>query len=115
MRLYISGKITGDEGYLKKFSDTQVLLQSQGYEVVNPALLGGVISGVDWNKALYAGVNFLIGMADGIVMLEDWQDSKGACMELGMALGMEMPVYLMKDREARGPVSIEEIFLYKKG
>lgn len=115
MRLYISGKITGDEGYLKKFAEAQVALRSEGYEVVNPSMLEGVVSGIEWSQALYVGMNCLIGIADGILMLPDWEESKGACLELGMALGLDMPVYVMKDGKAMGPQSMEEIFLYKKG
>jgi hypothetical protein len=37
MKLYISGKITGDENYQEKFAEAERRLVDAGYEVVNPA------------------------------------------------------------------------------
>lgn len=37
MKVYISGKITGDAGYKQKFKTAQNILESAGFEVFNPA------------------------------------------------------------------------------
>ena len=37
MKVYISGKITGDADYKQKFKTAQNILESAGFEVFNPA------------------------------------------------------------------------------
>ena len=46
MKVYISGKITGNENYLEEFSKAEKELKYCGYDVVNPAK--HLIPGFTW-------------------------------------------------------------------
>ena len=100
MRLYISGKISGDDNYLQKFTEAQIRLEAEGFRVINPALLEGVLPKAVWEEYLYASLT-MMELADGIVMLPDWKESRGACMEYGYAVGQEIPVYQYLPDEER--------------
>ena len=41
MKIYISGKITGDSGYIEKFKEAEKKIRQQykGCEVINPAVI----------------------------------------------------------------------------
>lgn len=51
MKIYIAGKITGDENYREKFAKAQAELEKDGHIVLNPSVLpegltkGGSICG----------------------------------------------------------------------
>ena len=99
MRLYISGKITGDEAYLQKFTEAQMRLGKAGHQVINPAMLNGVMPEATWGQYLMIGMRMMEDLADGIVMLPDWKDSRGACLEYGYATGIGIPVYRYQPEE----------------
>ncbi|MBE5867967.1 MAG: DUF4406 domain-containing protein [Lachnospiraceae bacterium] len=86
MRVYISGPITGTEDYQERFAKAQEHLESQGYTVINPALVD-MIMPADATYDEYMCVDYcLLDMCDTIYMLEGWEKSPGANRELGFAL-----------------------------
>lgn len=52
---------------------------------------------IDNPELFYAGTMELLRRCDGIVMLQDWQDSPGATTELKHALAVGMPVWYYPD------------------
>ena len=79
MTLYISGKITGDKNYKRKFKRAKSRLLKRGYDVVSPTDIGEY-SFLTYEQFLH--IDFaLIDVCDGIYMLKDWQDSNGARLE----------------------------------
>ena len=113
MRVYLAGKITGDDRYLQKFSMAEAELEAAGHEVVNPAMLSGVMpEGTKWGEYMKIGLTILMGYVDALVLLPDWRESQGACMEYGCAIGRELAVFEfspeMEDR-------IKGIHLTEKG
>ncbi|MDR1897106.1 MAG: DUF4406 domain-containing protein [Prevotellaceae bacterium] len=104
MKLYISGKITGDKNYRKKFAAAEKHLINAGYEVVNPAKLCG--ADTDWNKAMRICIKAMMD-CDGVALLGDWKNSTGARTEhdLGLDVGMQaVPIWYWLGRasELRG-------------
>lgn len=94
MRLYLAGKITGDEQYLQKFATAEAELEAAGHEVVNPAMMSGVMpEGTTWGEYLEIGTAILMDYVDALVLLPDWKESPGACLEYGCAIGRELAVY----------------------
>lgn len=76
-KIYISGRITGDENYRAKFQNAQESLESLGCIVLNPANLPAGLSRAD-----YMRINFsMIDSADMVVLLTDWRESEGAKLE----------------------------------
>ena len=88
MKVYLSGKITGDTGYRQKFEAVQNELTSYGYVVFNPAVLP---DGFEYED--YMSLDLLIlSRCDAIYLLRDWKNSPGAKRELEEAkrLGLQI-------------------------
>lgn len=88
MKVYLSGKITGDAGYRQKFEAVQKELMSYGYVVFNPAVLP---DGFEYED--YMSLDLLIlSRCDAIYLLRDWKNSPGAKRELEEAkrLGLQI-------------------------
>ena len=74
MKVYIAGKITGDENYKLKFSAIEKILQEFGYVVLSPAVLAAGMTPADYMRICFA----MIDTADCVYFLPDWKQSKGA-------------------------------------
>lgn len=79
MIVYISGKITGDPDYIRKFADAELSLRAKGYNIINPCDVGEYRF---LSYEQYMHVDFaLIDVCDAIYMLKDWTGSSGARRE----------------------------------
>lgn len=77
MKIYIAGKITGDENYKAKFATVQKELESEGHIVLNPALLPQGMETKDYMRICLA----MIETADMVHFLPDSGQSRGATVE----------------------------------
>ena len=90
MRLYVSGKITGDPDYQIKFIDAVFDLLQAGYKgIENPCCY--VSADDDWNTAMRKVLAVML-TCDGLALLHDWKDSKGAMIETRLAYEVGIPV-----------------------
>lgn len=76
-KIYIAGRITGDEEYRAKFSLYEKALSAKGAAVLNPANMPEGMSRADYMRICLA----MIDIADIAAFLPDWQDSEGAKVE----------------------------------
>ena len=97
IKVYISGKITGEEPIVaeNKFDYYEKLLRKIGFEPVNPFKVN-VVSDADflnktWEDYMVADIKALFG-CNAILMLNDWKDSKGARIEYNIAIEMNKMV-----------------------
>jgi hypothetical protein len=104
MRLYIAGKVTGDEDYKQKFDVIEAFLADAGYDVCNP--IDYVLEGASWNEAMRAVIPEMLE-CDGVALLHDWQESTGAKLEVYIARQLDIPckdvgewLVYSKEREA---------------
>ena len=85
MKVYIAGKVTGLEKdeIFKKFYESGKQLKKDGHIVMSPAVLvlNEGFEHEDYMHICYA----MIDVCDAVFMQKDWQDSKGARMELQYA------------------------------
>jgi hypothetical protein len=83
MILYLSGRVTSDPDYKRKFDAAETQLKEKGHIVLNPAVMPiGLKEYDDYIRISLA----MLCAADGIVMLPGWKKSKGARIELRDAL-----------------------------
>jgi hypothetical protein len=111
MKLYIAGKISGlnYNDALKKFSDAAEMLRGLGHEPVNPMEVNGLDGdGKEhpWAEYMKRDIPVLL-QCDGIYLLPDWDESKGAMLEhyIARQLGMRIVAPSYKDHE-----QIRELF-----
>ena len=91
MRIYISGKITGDPDYYEKFGRAQARLEKEfeNAQIINPALVGEALP-EDFSYKDYMDIDFLLlDKSDAIYMLRDWMESPGSCMEYGYSMASD--------------------------
>lgn len=90
MKVYISGKITGDENYKEKFNRAAEFLKNNGHAPLNPASIDVSLSYEEYMKIDLA----MLSVADAIYLLESYKDSKGAMFELQYAQMFQKEVYI---------------------
>lgn len=122
MRLYIAGPMAGlPEFNFPTFNAVEDALMKAGYGVVNPAALdvhedwklehsGDHATGrgvKDRQRAAFLKRDFhFLSTCDGIVMLNGWQSSTGACAELLMARIMDLDVFVWDDVTGLSPAPL---------
>ena len=106
MRAYLAGKITGDSGYLDKFNQAEDMVKKTlNVEVINPACLR-LPESCKWDDYMRITIEML-SMADAIVLLPDWRESPGACVEYGYALAQNK--YILQYNEIIKRKILDEI------
>lgn len=93
-RVYISGKISGldikvAEGY---FESMENQIKEAGHIPINPMKVMAYHPDHTWEDYMIADIRALFGCT-AIVMLENWQDSRGAKIEHAIALNNGMEIY----------------------
>ena len=90
--IYLSGPITGRlrREYMADFACHAVLWKSRGYRVRNPAAF--FKPGWTWVRYMRRDLAMLV-KCDAIAMLQDWRESRGARLEVHVAMVLKMPVY----------------------
>ena len=73
MKIYISGKITGDRRYKAKFREVEKKLAAAGHIVLNPATAPEGLRPVDYMRLCFA----MMEAADVVLFMQDYQDSRG--------------------------------------
>ena len=92
--IYISGAVSSDKNYREKFDKAEKYLISKGYEVVNP--VKGESEGKSWDYYMKKDIKKLLE-CDSIYLLNDYIKSRGALLELKIAL--ELGYTLIKEGE----------------
>lgn len=77
MKIYIAGKITGDENYREKFAAAEKALRDKGHIPLNPATQPEGLRKEDYMRVCFA----MLETADLVLFLEDYKESKGAMLE----------------------------------
>lgn len=90
MKLYLSGPMSSKpENNFPEFKRAASILRQRGFEVVSPAELDkelGPKQGVSYGHYLGRDVQLLIDECQGIVLLPEWTQSKGARIEATTAI-----------------------------
>lgn len=97
MKVYLSGKITGDPNYKAKFSSMTDELLSYGYTVFNPAVLP---DGFEYEDYMTLDLQIL-SKCDAIFLLRDWKNSPGANREYEEASKLGLMILTEEDLKIR--------------
>lgn len=91
MRLYVAGPMAGlPEFNYPAFFAAEKRLQKYGYDTFNPARTEGR---EDWSWADYMRVGIADVLAsDGVAVLPGWESSRGARLEVHVAVELGLPV-----------------------
>lgn len=94
-KVFISGAITGCDGYKEKFLQAEKYLKSFGYAVMNPAVLDEGFEHGEYMKVTLA----MLSVCDTIYILPCAVASKGALEEIMEAVKTGKTVILHEDLE----------------
>jgi hypothetical protein len=89
MKIYVAGKITGEdrEKCIYKFGYASSTLRKQGHKVINPKELLKSMESQNFDYEDFMVMCFAaIDLCDAVYMLEDWPESPGARREHEYAL-----------------------------
>ncbi|MFN3375602.1 MAG: DUF4406 domain-containing protein [Burkholderiaceae bacterium] len=90
-RLYLCGPMTGlPEFNYPAFHAAAAELRACGFTVVNPAE-SGLPADAPWHQHMRVNLKAMMD-CDGVALLPGWQASKGATLEVDLALELSMPV-----------------------
>lgn len=96
MKIYISGKITGlpieDAKAMFQAAEDHLNLSylAHNVEVINPMKIDHN-HGLSWEEYMREDIYALLG-CDGVYMLKNWEDSKGARVEYAIAKELNLTV-----------------------
>jgi len=99
-RIYISGPITGIENNNRDaFAEAEKHITSKGYEAVNPLTLGeeykkSVSFEPSWYDYMKVCIKALMD-CDAICVLDDHYNSRGAMIEIELAVKLKIPEYFI--------------------
>lgn len=109
MKIYIAGPMRGYKEYnFPSFHTAAAVLRAEGWEVLSPAEIdndeGFDESTPESELTKQHLIDFLmrdikiVTEVDAICMLQGYGHSRGACVELAMAMYLDLPVYYMSDK-----------------
>lgn len=101
---YLSGPMSGipEFNYLAFEAACQHLRGELGLTVVSPHNVqhneNGVVGSLPWTEYLRKDIQEMLALGcNAIILLPGWSKSRGARLELQMALGLEMDVFFYHD------------------
>lgn len=95
-RIYLSGPMTGlPEHNFPAFNAEAARLRALGYDVVNPVDINPD-PGKSWHECLRADLAALL-TCDTLALLDGWQGSTGAHLEMHVAHRIAMPIVIAAD------------------
>jgi hypothetical protein len=101
-KIYIAGPINGiPDGNKHGFLAMANRLEELGYDYINPRAKGweeaDIPEGMDlWTYMMKLSLQEMMD-CNSILLLDGWEDSRGASIEYRLALDLAMPIYFEKN------------------
>jgi hypothetical protein len=131
-KFYLAGPMSGRPQFnYPLFDRVAAELRGRGYDITSPAemddpatrkealssdngvLVGGTCNGESWGDFLARDVKMIADELDGIILLPEWETSKGARLECFVAMGLDYPMFEWRSGEL-WPISKETAFRLMK-
>lgn len=93
-KIYLSGKITGNDNYLQDFEKAEKEMAALGFTVVNPTKIVTFDKNKKWRDYMKEDIKALVD-CDAIFLLKNWRDSRGARLEYEIAHSLGL--YVMRE------------------
>lgn len=95
--IYIAGPISGTDDYMERFKSAEEKIRSVGFIPVNPTVVSEplVAAGCEYEEFMSV-THELLKVCGAILLLEEWESSRGAQRELLYALENGYEVYCEK-------------------
>lgn len=82
-KVYVAGKISGNDKYKQEFARAEIYLKNKGMTVLNPSIIPE-----GFEQAVYLHIcTAMIDVCEAVYFLPTWVDSKGSNYEMGYAKG----------------------------
>lgn len=93
MKIYIAGKIAGEDGYKEKFHNAALEVAEMGHEPVNPCDLHETcaLTHLAWEDWMVCDIHAMIDCG-GVYALRDWKQSPGATVEVELAIKLKKTI-----------------------
>lgn len=98
--IYLSGAITDNPNYVQEFSAAEAALKAAGYKVINPVRRCADLIG--WADCMRRDIADLVTHAQGVAIVNDIGNSRGALLELTIAFELGIPVAPLTDWLSQG-------------
>lgn len=96
---YLCGPMTGRPGYnYETFNRVAAHLRSEGFIILNPTETFGGNIGLTYDQYIRKNISDMLNV-HGLIALEGYLFSPGARLEMGMAIGLGLPVYFANETE----------------
>ena len=111
-RLYLAGPMSGHAEYnFPLFNRVARLLREQGYEVFNPA--ENKDGDTRQPRSFYMRLDIpALLESEGVVVLPGWERSRGASLEIWLAIDLGLPIYQCEQSDGTvelAPVEMLEV------
>lgn len=99
MRVYIAGRIADEPAYRTKFAQacSEVLLM--GHDPVSPCEIHDGCKHTEWEQWMVCDLHAMLD-CDGVYALRDWLWSKGATVEVQLAMRLGKTIIYQTQRNA---------------
>jgi hypothetical protein len=92
MKIYISGPISNvPDGNFEAFKEAEKTITKKGHTAINPHTVCSRITG-SWADYMRADIKAMMD-ADAILMLPDWDKSRGAALEMQLAMQLNIHIF----------------------
>lgn len=97
MKLYVAGRIADEIGHRAKFEWACAEVSSMGHEPVNPCELHPDCKHFVWEEWMVCDIHAMLD-CDGVYALRDWKSSKGATVEVQLAMRLNKVIIYQGDQ-----------------
>ena len=108
MKIYVSGPMSGKPEFNKAaFEEAATVLKQLGHHPVTPFDLDVVepVKFHDWTENMKRDIKYLPSF-DAVLLMDDWDESKGATIEAGIAQVLSIPLFKFDDEGFLMPANI---------
>lgn len=91
MKLYLAGKITGNPNYRSQFDEVAKVLATEGHTIMYSTNLPAGYTHDEYLHICFA----MIDVCEGIALLPNWKESRGAQMEHAYAIMKDKKIFIL--------------------